>query len=1369
MPDFSSTKPATRLLVCTLALWSLSLSVSLPQAIAQPSQKPLLTNQSGAKPNLMITLDNSGSMAFGYHESYGVPSDSNLSMELRKCKDNQWSDLTGAWIPGGMADFRYQNRCIFLQGAQYYYTVVDQSEAYTPQRLVTGGWSAQRSSDVNPVYYNPRTTYHPRVDAKGKPLLPTDGYTWISNQTSTSVEYTVHNNSEEKILVQHSMFAESPTTVPADYTRAYGFTFPWRIPKHVAYKVATTSMPGFTYSYCSKVITWSGMQAGCADGAWKDVTVNYDVAGTVQLPSGHQRTCKQPGVNTCSFEEERTNILNWYRYYAFRAPAVATAIGQALANNNAYDNLRLGYLTINRRIGATVPAMDKTPGIDTNNPTLMRGVRLYKKESIDIQQFYSWLYDQDGSLNGTSDDGKDPGFNSTAARHYAPYGGTPLHNAIEKVANYYKVGTDAKENPWAKDPGSLASDTNREVSCRRSFNLLFSDGAWNAGTTSIAGSDYDNSDSKVFERTLTNGTTESFQYLHTGGKTEEARRAYTPFPSTGTGGLADLTAKYFWHTDLRSELANDGKTRASQPTFWQNMTTYTVGYLIRPSGEIPGANSGLTFDQAKLYQSQFATDGYDKAAKPAWAVGDLNAATTSDQSRVDDFIQAGFTGGGKGFSARTADDIRKIFDSILSEILNAAGRDAGVAVSGGDGSSSLADKLKYGVSYRTVENTGEIEATPLDPKPIDAPKGWKASEQIGPHAGRAVFTMSTTNGSTVFAGKLSALPADVRAALKPPALAESSRIPDDERFIDYLRGKDPVSDASGVLFRQRTSRLGAIVNSPPLYMSGARDFAYDLGSTVDGKDFYEAYVKAKIELPPSLFVPTNAGAMHALDAKTGRELAAFMPRQSLSRMLNYANVDYNFEYTLDGPLSEHDIYDGTRWNHIAMGTGGRGEQLLYAVRSPLNQGAAPNRTPGQSDFLWESGPGAINNMDFTIGHMTNPIRSGQSEHGEWIAVVNSGHLNGNVDGSKHGLVVLNALTGALIRAIPLPATPAAGSAEGKTDGLGGVTLVRNADKRIVAAYAGDAKGNLWRFDLRGAPANWGVSYNKPLFTTANNRPIYGSPAWQAHPKGGTIVVIATGILLSDKDLDPTVLNPDDVAKGAKEIIANEAIYGVWDPTPIGKEGVADFTTVPQDALLTQTVLEDTSNVVDNNTFYRASKNAIDWKKHRGWTLPLARAEKYKGERSLDQIRNVGKAVLIATTVITAQSKTDEESCSAAALPLNFLYALNALDGSSTRLFVTKRNEKVEYASVVLAGDGGYSRGIALVRTNLPQTESSRQYLAVDGQNGEGVEKKQGGGPPPSCRPEKLKTKGTEKDSFDLNLECPGWSRAQYQLSRPPSN
>lgn len=1353
-----------------LAMGALSATV-LAQTL-EPAQKPLLAVQTGAKPNLMISLDNSGSMAFTYHETYGISTDSNSQYEVRRCPDQYWSDLTGAWIKGGIADFRNSNRCIYQSGNNYYYNN-NLSVQFSPRAYVSNSGAAQRAAEVNPIYYNPRTTYSPRVSANGTPLESEDGVYFISNQNSANFDYRVYknNSNSNQIRTTHSMYASNPS-VSSGWTEVYGLSYNLRIPQHITYpetgtgRYSSSSSPAFTYNYCSNVTTVAGLQMGCASYT----TVNFRRGGspsTITLPSDHQRT--DCNGSTCTNAQEATNILNWYRYYAFRAPAVATAIGQALANNDYYDQLRLGYISINRRNDTTISPINQTPGID-NNINLLRGVRLHTKDSTNTQRLYTWLYDQDGTQNGTSNSGNNPAFNNfTATRMFAPHGGTPLHNVLDKVANYYKVQTTTAENPWARNPAAPASSGNEEMTCRRSFNLLFSDGAWNAGTSTISGEDFDNTQGPTFTRTRADGTTESFRYRPTGVNTAAGRKQYVPYPSTATGGLADLAAKYYWHEDLRSSLSNEILADTGQPTFWQNVATYTVGYLIRPSGNVQGATSGLTFDQIDNYTTQYASTGYAGATKPTWATGDVNASTADDQTRVDDFIQAGYTGGGKGFSAQTADDVRNIFDTVLADILNSAGRDAGVAVStDASTASTIAGRLKYSVSYKTQDNSGDISAQELDADgnvvrdASDLPvTKWTASEELPAPGSRNVFTYSSTNGGGIsFSGNFSGLPTDVQASLKYGS--DAARVPNNANFVNYLRGADPVADAQGKLFRQRNSLIGAMVNPPSIYMGGSRDFAYDLSGTVSGGNEYLDFVTRKTAYPASLFVATNAGVVHNLDAQDGTELAAFMPRRSMKRLLNYARDAYTFEYVLDGPLSEHDIYDGTRWNHIAVGSGGRGEKLIYALRSPLNGTAdAGNRTPTRQDYLWETGPtsgpqtvgsttetNVINTTGFALGHITHPSRSGQTENGTWVVLINSGHYNGYSDGSRHGLVALNPMTGAVIARIPLPSGYSAGR------GLSGVTLVRNADKRIVAAYAGDANGNLWRFDLRGAPSSWRVSYNRPLFTTANNRPIYSAPAWQAHPEKGTVVVVATGILLEDSDItDATDPNK------------KEAIYGIWDPTPIGEDDASPYTPPSVSDLIVRGIVGGTNVTNNDRTYSRNSNDKIDWTVHRGWTFALGHT--YPGERSLDQIRNVSTSVFINTTVVAPPENAEDETCSISGLPKNYIYGLRAIDGASQYSFDTNDDGKLDNVSMVLIDSGGYSRGVAFlsVTDETSDTTSARERRGIDTDAGESSTS------PQSCENAKKVGMGTEDGGELLGVYCPvpGWSRTQYQLSTPPSN
>lgn len=317
-----------------------------------------------------------------------------------------------------------------------------------------------------------------------------------------------------------------------------------------------------------------------------------------------------------------------------------------------------------------------------------------------------------------------------------------------------------------------------------------------------------------------------------------------------------------------------------------------------------------------------------------------------------------------------------------------------------------------------------------------------------------------------------------------------------------------------------------------------------------------------------------------------------------------------------------------------------------------------------------------------------------------------------------------------------------------------MTLVRDARRRIVAAYAGDANGNLWRFDLRGDPSVWKVSYGKPLFTTVNNRPIYGAPAWQAHPEGGNIVVIATGMLLEDSDL------ADTTQRGS--------IYGIWDPTSGTGQEKAAFETASPSALLEQRVVQLEAKL-GTESYYSISREIIDWTKHRGWTLTLGHT--HLGERSIDQIRNLSSSVIINTTVLNSGASTDSESCTPGNLPANYLYALNALDGAGKPAFDLNRDGTPEAPALAFTELGGYSRGIAFFSAEKT-TNTSVETTNFDGIQNEAGESTTSH---KDCKPIQKDITGLSNSSFEVVVTCdpppPGtpkpWSRQQYQLTRPP--
>ncbi|AOW12928.1 hypothetical protein LPB72_18300 [Hydrogenophaga crassostreae] len=1424
------------------------------QVAAQPAQKPLLTNQSGALPNLMVALDNSGSMAFPYHEAYYILFNDNNPHNLSYCTGgNQALEPTGSWVVNGMVDFTrpVNQRC--ANSTRTFWTT-DNGTPFAATPVIQNAWTAQRSADLNPVYYDPRTTYAPRVGPDYAPLTRDASVQFVSNQggytNAAGFFYRVYRNPLNGDLYTTNVqkpngmlyradndLTQAKTSIQAApfwanaLNDVYSLSVQTPFPTHLEHNATTAATPSFQYAFCRDALGAStvqkdrnNMDVGCssvrnppyatsAAGSLTTVLAPGNPAAAtniITLPPDNSRTdCGTAPATQCTNAQEVNNILNWYHWYSTRVLATSTAIGQSLAADNIQNKIRIGYMPINdltRNTTSSDIRMAQTPGTVTNIPDLVRGVRTLATDTttptVDSQRLYRFL-------------------NSTVAR-----GGTPLHNAVTQVATYYGVPSGTAENPWSTNPAQPASTGNPEMTCRRSFNLLFSDGSWTQSYAPAAGSDYDNINGPTFSQLQPDGSNKTYRYLRLGDDTVTGRAKYIPYPSTSRGGLADLTAQYFWHTDLRPGLDNFIKTRQGQPTFWQNMTTYTVGYFVQPTAEVTGG-AGLSFQRINQYQTQYTTSGYASAVKPVWPTGNLVTGGTT-QELVDDFIQAGYTGGGRAFSAKSSDDVRRIFDTIVAEILSSSGTDAGVSVSGGANNSTLSASGKYTVSYQTLDNSGEVSLLELDPATGNETGTvvWRASALIPLPGARRIFSMTGNNTSVPFSGRFDALPTDIRSAIRQGPYA--ARVPNDASFVNYLRGDNFATDTAGTLFRQRTSLIAAMVNPPSVYMGDGLDYVYDGDASggVEGRGSYGNYVGRKkattavapltTAYHPSLFIATNGGMVHALDARNanpatttaGHEQAAFMPRRSLSHMLNFANEPYSFEYVLDGPISENDVFDRTiapaavadewtAWRHMGIGTGGRGSKLIYALRSPIHPGSNPNRIPNQEDFMWETGADRIDTFndgdgeDVTLGYIANSARTGQTEdqgssseiRGKWIVAVNNGHYNGEPNGEKTGLVVLDALTGEVIRTIPIPVV----AGQPPNRGLSGVTLLRDytTNTRVTAAYAGDANGNLWRFTLLGDPSTWRLTYNEPLFTVPGNRPIFGHPAWQpwsdSSVNEGFMVVFATGMALEESDI---------------EDLGAQSIYAIWDKTDVYGQriGTAPFppVTAQESDLQEQNGLASDCTTSLGETFCRITDNPINWSTQRGWRLPLGWYNgQAAGERSIADVQNVGRKVLITTTEL--HPAASGEMCSISDLPGNFIYVLDVLTGSrsSSRSFDVSapRDGSLEDYAVAYKPAGGFSRGVSvtlrrttldgtLLPTETPttSTDAGDPYVAVSSErtgvgfeaHGESAIASKNA---TKCQNTRGTILGTATGSVQFGTECPttAWTRTQFQLGSPPSN
>jgi type IV pilus assembly protein PilY1 len=178
------------------------------------------------------------------------------------------------------------------------------------------------------------------------------------------------------------------------------------------------------------------------------------------------------------------------------------------------------------------------------------------------------------------------------------------------------------------------------------------------------------------------------------------------------------------------------------------------------------------------------------------------------------------------------------------------------------------------------------------------------------------------------------------------------------------------------------------------------------------------------------------------------------------------------------------------------------------------------------------------------------------------------------------------------------------------NGLSGAYAVDiDGDYIVDYVYAGDLKGNMWKFDLRDTtPTNWKTGASilyTASYATAGDQPITAAPVVGPHPNGlsyGVMVYFGTGKYL--ESTDSTTTNQ-----------TTQSFYAIWDKL--------QGATVTKSSLLQQTILAEVT--VAPNTFRAISNNPINWNaspgpQNLGWYLNLfvTGASSNNGERQISQ-------------------------------------------------------------------------------------------------------------------------------------------------------
>lgn len=618
--------------------------------------------------------------------------------------------------------------------------------------------------------------------------------------------------------------------------------------------------------------------------------------------------------------------------------------------------------------------------------------------------------------------------------------GTPLRRAAEAIGDYFERA-DAR-GPWSTTPGSEGGE---DLACRQSFHILMSDGFWNGGNPGVG--DSDGTAGITITGPDTGNGPQSYQYT-----------PVAPFADASeTNTLADV-AMHYWKRDLRPDITNRVSTTPEDRAFWQHLASFGIGLGVE--GNVNPEDAFAAID------TQTGVDWGDPY--------------NTNEAKIDDLLHFGLNGRGGYFTATDPETFATQLGEILTEIVARTSATTGLSVA----TTRLTEgSIIYAAEFDSEDWSGEVKA-------IDVFTGstqWSASSQLDARdpATRKIYTSQADGtGGDEF-------DTNMDGTLKDKVSTDGAKA---NRIINYVRGVRGGEEQNGGNFRDRSTILGDIVNSRPVY-AGAGNEGWTRLPGAAGAN-YTDFVDQKADGTKAVYVGGNGGMMHAFDAESGNELFAFVPRAVLENLGQLTNPNYGHQFFVDGQMVVRDAYDGG-WKRVLVGGLGAGGRGIFAIDVT---------NPSSPSVLWEITGDDYPNLGFTFG---DPVitRIGDSP-GRWVAVFGNGY---NSDDNNAAMFVVDLFDGDVLQEVEL-------ETQSDSNGLSGVAPLLNPLTRqsLSRAYAGDLQGNVWRVDFDDS-GGASVAYNQGLFTTDDNRPITATPGLAASPAGGLVVYVGTGKLIEPAD------------------------------------------------------------------------------------------------------------------------------------------------------------------------------------------------------------------------------------------------------------
>ena len=519
--------------------------------------------------------------------------------------------------------------------------------------------------------------------------------------------------------------------------------------------------------------------------------------------------------------------------------------------------------------------------------------------------------------------------------------------------------------------------------------------------------------------------------------------------------------------------------------YWETDLATGLNDLVPPSGiDRAEWQHMVTYAVALGVEGTLDRDSFSPWSNPPSDIPWPDVHNDPDERvKIDDLWHATINSRGEFYTANDPEALADAFMEALTDIQARIASAASVAV--GQGAEASEGTTIYLPTFTTDSWSGDIRAYAFDTDTGEINTNsylWSAAEQLDTldWQERRIATYQDENDDGVAFDDLADLTADQQALLN-----------NDQDLLDYLRGRRDQELQNCGERRDRNRVLGDIVHGGPVLYGGL------------------------------LYAGGNDGMLHAFDAATGIERFAYIPGLVFNQLAELSALDYNHRFYVDKAPCIQTISSGSTLLVGGLGKGGKG----YYALNVANAATISSQQEVVDMVAWEFPAGGATDAD--LGYSYSPGFVVDTAAG-WVVIFSNGYNSAN---GNAVLFVLNT-DGTLRTKID--------TRVGDCNGLSPPALVDvNNDDVVDYAYAGDLKGNLWKFDLTDPDAaNWTLAYTGPLFSArdamGNPQPITTEPDVMKHCLGslpGYIVAVGTGKYLGQSDIGDT---------------SGQTIYGVWD-------------------------------------------------------------------------------------------------------------------------------------------------------------------------------------------------------------------------------